>query len=119
MSRCSLSASLVVTGCLLMASGCSKPEIGREPTFSETWYGHVGIWVVGLILPAAVVYIANAFDHEEKDRIKHYDSSGRETGYTELPTGRIIEGSHEKGMGCATVWVVGYLGYWIFYGWWH
>lgn len=87
--------------------------------FQRIVVGHIIIWVGGLILPALIGYGAGVSDHEEKDRINHYDSSGKVTGYTEVPTGRINKGSHETGLGCATRWVVGYLAYSVFYGWWH
>ena len=77
------------------------------------------LWFAGWLIPAIVAYFAIASDTKETRSITNYDKDGNRTGRTDIETGNTKPGNPDAGLVVAILWIVGYFGYWLFYGWWH
>jgi len=83
------------------------------------WFKSTVSWLAWWIIPAIVLFVIGLMDHEEKTKVTHHDFWGQIKGYSLIPTGRIIKGSLGMGKILAGAWLVLYLAYSLFYGWWH
>lgn len=89
------------------------------PSQSDWWpSSSVGAWFGWWLLPAVAIFIAACLptDVTTTDTIS---LSNGIVGTITRATGEVIDGDPSGGAMAAFAWLVGYLGYWLFYGWWH
>jgi hypothetical protein len=75
-------------------------------------------WFGGWLIPAVVLYCLCAGETNVTRSISTYDASGKLTGKAEIETGETCPGNPTMGGWLALLWIIGYMCYWLFYGWW-
>lgn len=108
--------TMFLTGMLLMLSGtgCSFAQDVNDCQ-PLPWWGSVLIWLGGWLVPAIV--FAGGGQIENESTATHTDIFAKPLGYATFGNGTFRE--VEPNADLATVWVIAYLGYWLFYGWWN
>lgn len=91
----------------------SPADRSTPPAHAEelSWGWKIGLWLAGLLIPAGIL----AGSHAVTQRVHHYGVGGNPLGYSDVPTGERTQPMPILGL----IWIVGYFGYWLFYGWWN